>query len=609
MADNQTLTQAQFNRLLSASSPEEMRRIAEEIGFDLDRPYTDWGFTPSSDLITPENPQQGPLPNVLAQIQDHYNQLTGDPGANAIDQALAAADADGDGRVDSTSALDASAAAAADIDPAAGQEVADRLGSTFNAPRWILDSFNNGQVLTSDQQERILRDINFEYGQQFENWDQLMRSGMLERTTREVQELVQYAILDQEPIEAFKVNYGAGKSFAIEADEFALAQETYGVDQRDLMHMVRLADRVGLSNRDGDRPSWQVALALAKATNMIGQLTSKVTPNQPPVNFWDAIEQTESGNVPAPNSPVYRGDVDAETFTTADRFQNLSSNILRGEANQGTNLGPRRETLSFRDLGQRFNEGLEKYNYDPLVAFLYSVDDGLAARLAYSKGDITKLKGKDVYLARGILSDAGFAGFGQFQQTMMQMGYGEAEGAGFENLWNYFAAIDEQQRQTQGDGPAGPSGPTVKYPDPAGLDETIRSLYQQLFFEEPDDATLANFRSQINAAVDTAFESDISSVDISARARQFLRDSPQYEEFYSNKPEGLSEEEYAAQMQYAQGSILGNELAGNKAVREGLRTGKYQTAVGAAAGTAEAWDNSTFLGRLARAGEVVGRNT
>lgn len=600
------LTQDKLNQLLETTSLEEFLALAKQFGVDPEAPVSEWA--PVAEL------------SFLGIISDHFSHLKSDPASTAIDAATAGADIDGDGQI-STFERDAAIDAASEVDPDAGQEVSDRLGSSLNAPRWILDTYNNGQILTREQQERILRDINFEYGAGFENWDQLMQSGMLDQTTNETQELVQYALLDQEPIESFTVSYGNNKQHAIEAIEFQQAQEKFGVDQRDLMHMVRLADRVGISNRNGDRPSWQVALALAKATNMIGQLTATAAGGSPGggmTDFWSAIDDQEARNqrggspndASAPGEPVYIGDVDAATFTTSDQYQNLSSNILRGEMNQGTALGPRRETLSFRELGQRFNEGLEKYNYDPLVAFLHSVDGGLAARLAYSKGDITKLKGKDVYLARGILSDAGFSGFGEFQQTMMQMGYGEAEGAGFDNLWNYFAAIDEQQRQTGADrGPAGPTEPTPKYPDPAGLNETVRSLYQQLFFEEPDDATLERFRSQINAAVDHAFDNDISSVDISARARQFLRDSPQYEEFYSNKPEGLSEEEYAAQMQYAQQSMLGNELAGNKAAREGLRTGKYQTAVGAAAGTAEAWDNSTFLGRLARAGEVVGRNT
>jgi hypothetical protein len=40
-----------------------------------------------------------------------------------------------------------------------------------------------------------------------------------------------------------------------------------------------------------------------------------------------------------------------------------------------------------------------------------------------------------------------------------------------------------------------------------------------------------------------------------------------------------------------------------------MRGGKYQTTVGAATGTREAWDNSTFLGRLARAAQLVNENT
>jgi hypothetical protein len=55
--------------------------------------------------------------------------------------------------------------------------------------------------------------------------------------------------------------------------------------------------------------------------------------------------------------------------------------------------------------------------------------------------------------------------------------------------------------------------------------------------------------------------------------------------------------------------MLGAEVGNNEAVVAGMRSGKYQTTIDAAAGMSEAWDNSTFLGRLARVGQLVGDMT
>jgi hypothetical protein len=55
--------------------------------------------------------------------------------------------------------------------------------------------------------------------------------------------------------------------------------------------------------------------------------------------------------------------------------------------------------------------------------------------------------------------------------------------------------------------------------------------------------------------------------------------------------------------------MLGAQAADPNAVRSGMRSGQYQTTVGAVAGTKAARDNSTFMGRLAAAAQVVGENT
>ena len=54
---------------------------------------------------------------------------------------------------------------------------------------------------------------------------------------------------------------------------------------------------------------------------------------------------------------------------------------------------------------------------------------------------------------------------------------------------------------------------------------------------------------------------------------------------------------------------MASTLARNAPAKVGMQEGSYQTTVGATMGTKEAWDNSTFLGRLAQASNAFARST
>ena len=475
---------------------------------------------------------------------------------------------------------------------------------------WLIKQTNGGQFFSPEQEQRIVRDFNDLNGTQFDSVDQMARAGVFASKDADTMETIEFALADRKPIEDFEIPMGRNRSTHVRKFEMESAVRRFGVSEEEVSRMARLSDRAGL--KDGDRIWWQLGLALAQATGMYSDLTSgKEVPVEPLVDengngstFDEAIARAEQG--PVETEMMFdEGAIDDPTFLTRDRFPNLPDKLIRAEF-PGVQ---RQERLSFRQLSQRVREGYEKYNGDLTIATIHALDPGLAGRLVRSGGDPLKLSGKDVTRAKGLLSSAGFAGFTQWQTGMAEMGFGEVYDTGFESMWNFMDARDaaEAAARAAAQGPAEPAGP--QFPDPAGIDETIRQLYEQYFLEDADDDTIAQFRSRINAAVQDAFDNDISSVNISARAQQFLREQPEYEALYGNKPEGVSEQEYANQMQNGQRSMLGAELAGNAAAKQGMKTGKYQTAVGAAAGTTEAWDNSTFLGRLARAGEVVGRNT
>lgn len=55
--------------------------------------------------------------------------------------------------------------------------------------------------------------------------------------------------------------------------------------------------------------------------------------------------------------------------------------------------------------------------------------------------------------------------------------------------------------------------------------------------------------------------------------------------------------------------MVGAEAVDPTAIQSGMRTGDFQTTIGQVAGQKKSWGNSTFLGRLAQAAQLVSENT
>ena len=113
--------------------------------------------------------------------------------------------------------------------------------------------------------------------------------------------------------------------------------------------------------------------------------------------------------------------------------------------------------------------------------------------------------------------------------------------------------------------------------------------------------------STINSTVSGAATDQ--SIDVSAQIRKGIEADPQYKELYGKMPAGMTPEEYQAQYRAGAATLLGNEAPDPNAIRSGLRSGNYQTTLGRVAGGKQAWNNSSFLGRLAQAAQVVSENT
>jgi hypothetical protein len=136
--------------------------------------------------------------------------------------------------------------------------------------------------------------------------------------------------------------------------------------------------------------------------------------------------------------------------------------------------------------------------------------------------------------------------------------------------------------------------------------EQVQQLWSRMFLADVDDATVqamtANLQSQLDAAPEGM------NVDISSRIAAFLRGQDVYDELYRNKPAGMSEEEYQSQFAAGTADMLGNELD-PEALKAGMRTGDYNTAVGRAASTKKLLTNSTLRGRWAQAKQTLDQFT
>jgi hypothetical protein len=132
-------------------------------------------------------------------------------------------------------------------------------------------------------------------------------------------------------------------------------------------------------------------------------------------------------------------------------------------------------------------------------------------------------------------------------------------------------------------------------------------MYKSLYLQDPTDAQLDGFVSSVTSQVMGA--ADNQTIEPGARIRDLIEKDGAHRELYGAMPKGMTESEYQGQFRAGASSMLGQEAADPNVLRSGMRQGEYQTTVGAAAGSKKAWGNSTFLGRLASAAQVVAQNT
>lgn len=322
-----------------------------------------------------------------------------------------------------------------------------------------------------------------------------------------------------------------------------------GFSSKDVKVFAQMAEDVDVKDALGGQPGWQIAAAFAS------------------LNGYFDLGETP-GRVPSVTSGP----------RTPEAKKAFDKQVTAAKKNAAERQVVRNQLLKYR-------EGLSIYGGNNAIAFIHATNPTVASKIATVKAD--KLSLADKQTALSLLSKAGFS-----QQTLDALGFG----------WT--ATLDDLPINSANQNG---SGSGRQMPDPVAVKQAAKDMYRSLFAMDPDEATLNSLVAAFNSAA--ASSGDNQQVSADARIRQALESRPEYKDLYGRKPAGMSEAEYQTQFRAAAVDMMGQEAVSPDAIRSGMRTGDYQTTVGAAAGSKQAWNNSTFLGRLANASRVIAENT
>lgn len=480
-----------------------------------------------------------------------------------------------------------------DADVAARQAKQETVTATSlrgNTPRWILDEVG---LLTDAQKERILQYWNDLYGTNFRNFDEEL-APLLEDRTATNQQIIQAGLLAQEPTMAFTISIpGVARPQVMTAEQVKTLQDVYGLDNSSITRIVRLTSMMDGGKNDLGEVNFQPVVAILAANGKLRNLADpdQVVGEQPGIRAArDAAARVAEERA---NDPVSRfTDQVREFFGFGAKTPRRSEAELLQELDVGMEI-VEENTFNVQATLKKYNEGLERYNHNPTLAFLYALDEGLAERIAQSGGDPAKLTGSDNARAMELLQRGGLVNRGN--TPWAQIG-GARDDFVLAQLSDYFRSYGPD---------AGEEKPKRQLPDPVAIAQNFRDLYRSLMFAEPSQQLIEAFMDDLNRTLATVPIEQ--TIDATARMQEFIRSTPGYRELYQHRG-GLGEGEYQNIFRAGVSSILGAD-ANEEAILAGMRTGEYQTSVGAAAMSKQAQDNSTWQGRLARVAEVVARNT
>jgi len=478
-------------------------------------------------------------------------------------------------------------------------------------------------AFTDEDKQQILDWMEIFYGQHFSAWEELVNSGYLDSPTKENQLLINAAVKDEEPQQAFEVEVPGYTTQFIRARDLVGAS-AFGADAKQVSTYVKLAALSGMMGGDGETLVWQPLMALANATGARRKL------DEAKANVADRVKQMKADAAAKAVIGVAQ-----EAFDRADQADNpyegdknftwdveqpeghdwlehmLDDNVAANEAayaNAGTfmpsdplgagNVGGQSDSI--RQLGKRYNEGLEQYA-DAGLAFVHAVDPELAQRMAWAYENDGKVTDADQGAALRIIANAGFNTSQELGEALLSAGYVEANAFKFFGRGGDMFDIDDildSEREER----------TITMPDPEAVRQNVKSLYQQLFLTDPSEDQISQFATQVTGImVANQKREDVNQeTNDLAQLQALFEDTGLYKQLYSHKPGGMSELDYSNMFRVGAQSMLGSEgVASTDALRAGMQTGDVQTTLGAIMGNEESWDNSTFMGRFARAARSV----
>lgn len=137
----------------------------------------------------------------------------------------------------------------------------------------------------------------------------------------------------------------------------------------------------------------------------------------------------------------------------------------------------------------------------------------------------------------------------------------------------------------------------------ASYSSTFASAYRSALVN-PFNIKRANANASSRDSVST-----VNAPDAQSFMTERLRQMPGYRDLFGNKPDGESEMEYVQRFQSLADSLLGAEFDSTEFVRAGQRQNETEAVGQSALVSGQAFESSTFQGRMARLAEAFRRMT
>ncbi|HKZ20285.1 MAG TPA: hypothetical protein VJQ57_09260 [Acidimicrobiia bacterium] len=589
MADKRPVPPLEEFRKLPASQQEEvLRTIGEDALFDGSQfasyfqAYSQTGgSTPDKDFLTPLNKRKyEPTKEAQGQaaVQEAATQASTNQGR--------VSDANKDGKVD-----EKDQAAATEAETALGLPSGTLKVSAL--PAWVAAKVQpRGQTdLTRDQQNRLVEWWNmWNPANPVDSFEDVLPILEANPTLRN-EKILDAALDDDEPILSYEMKVPGGGSVKLTDEQMTILSGSFGLDPRTATQVAKYAGVLDLKTSTGEL-AWQPLAALSKAADREGVFTGALAEDDRTAALEakkERLRNLELGRK-AKGSVSNRAEF--------QEIENLKLEIRKEEQALSRNKQRRKGAdNSVLMLGKKYEEGLTLYGQDPELAYLHALDPALVKRV--TSGWVTgNVSSEDFQKAGQLFLDGGFS-----PDDMAKLGFftsgssaGKLSGAGYLDYLDLRDAIAK----------AGGAGATKRTLDQDGVKQQVEEMWQAMFMEDAPDSVVQAFLSSANSALASA--PDGQDFDLSNRLQSFLEKTGKFQELYG-KADGLDWQSYQAQFGSASNSMLGAQID-KQAIQAGMKTGKLQTTVGQALGNnLGAADNSTLMGRLARAASVVNSQT